>query len=212
MYEEQIEWAVQADVDYIIAETLLWAEEAEIALATIVDAGLPAVVTFAVMSLEPETLDHIGIAEACRRLEAKGATVVGLNCLRGPHTMLPLLAEIRSAVDCWVAGLPSPYRTTENEPTYADFRFPDPGSGTSRRAAPDALDPFLCTRHETAQFALAAIELGVTYLGLCCGAGPHHVRSMAEALGRTPPASRYSYRLDMAAEHFTPEIAARWSA
>ena len=29
-------------------------------------------------------------------------------------------------------------------------------------------------------------------LGLCCGAGPHHVRSLAEAIGRTPPASRYS--------------------
>ena len=30
------------------------------------------------------------------------------------------------------------------------------------------------------------------YLGVCCGAGPHMIRSMAEALGRTPPASRYS--------------------
>lgn len=30
------------------------------------------------------------------------------------------------------------------------------------------------------------------YLGLCCGAAPHHVRAMAEALGRRPAASRYS--------------------
>ena len=30
------------------------------------------------------------------------------------------------------------------------------------------------------------------YLGVCCGAGPHMIRSMAEALGRRPPASRYS--------------------
>ena len=34
--------------------------------------------------------------------------------------------------------------------------------------------------------------MGVRYLGLCCGAGPHTVRALAEALGRTPPASRYS--------------------
>jgi betaine-homocysteine S-methyltransferase len=27
---------------------------------------------------------------------------------------------------------------------------------------------------------------------VCCGAAPHHIRSVAEALGRTPPASRYS--------------------
>ena len=30
------------------------------------------------------------------------------------------------------------------------------------------------------------------YFGVCCGAAPHHIRSMAEALGRTPPASRFS--------------------
>ena len=41
-------------------------------------------------------------------------------------------------------------------------------------------------------FAAAAHELGVTYLGICCGAAPHHIRSVAEALGRTPPASRFS--------------------
>ena len=43
-----------------------------------------------------------------------------------------------------------------------------------------------------AEFGREALELGVRYLGVCCGAGPHHVRSLAEALGRTPPASRYS--------------------
>jgi betaine-homocysteine S-methyltransferase len=32
----------------------------------------------------------------------------------------------------------------------------------------------------------------VRYLGVCCGAGPHHIRALAEALGRRPPASRYS--------------------
>src|SRR5207237_4753706 len=29
-------------------------------------------------------------------------------------------------------------------------------------------------------------------LGVCCGTAPHHIRAMAEALGRTPPASRYT--------------------
>jgi betaine-homocysteine S-methyltransferase len=34
--------------------------------------------------------------------------------------------------------------------------------------------------------------MDVRYIGVCCGAGPHHIRAVAEALGRTPPASRYS--------------------
>ena len=60
------------------------------------------------------------------------------------------------------------------------------------RPFPTALDRFLCNRYEIAEFARAAFALDVRYLGVCCGAGPHLIRSMAEALGRRPPASRYS--------------------
>ena len=45
--------------------------------------------------LPDKTLDDVPIPEACRRLEEAGATVVGLNCGRGPKSMLPLLREIR---------------------------------------------------------------------------------------------------------------------
>jgi len=34
--------------------------------------------------------------------------------------------------------------------------------------------------------------MGIEFIGTCCGTAPHHVRAMAEALGRTVPASRYS--------------------
>jgi betaine-homocysteine S-methyltransferase len=57
---------------------------------------------------------------------------------------------------------------------------------------PTALDPFTCTRNEMGRFASTAQAMGIDYIGVCCGAGPHHIRSVAEALGRTPPASRYS--------------------
>ena len=39
-----------------------------------------------------------------------GAAIVGLNCSRGPATMLPLLAQVRDAVDCAVATQPVPLR------------------------------------------------------------------------------------------------------
>ena len=32
----------------------------------------------------------------------------------------------------------------------------------------------------------------MSYYRVCCGAGPHHIRAVAEALGRTPEASRYT--------------------
>jgi methionine synthase I (cobalamin-dependent) len=191
MFEEQVGWAVEAGVDFVIAETISWGQEALIALEVIRRTGLPAVVTLAVHR-EPVTFEGWPIAEACRRLEEAGADVVGLNCIRGPRTMLPLLREIRSAVTCHVAGLPVPYRTSEAEPTFSgltDGGYPGVPGG---RHFPTALEPLQCNRYEVADFARDAYGLGVRYLGVCCGAGPHHVRSLAEALGRTPPASRYS--------------------
>src|SRR5918998_2406791 len=67
----------------------------------------------------------------------------------------------------------------------------DPHGGDVR-PFPTALDPLACTRYELGDFAREAHALGVRYLGVCCGNAPHYTRSMAEALGRTPPASRYS--------------------
>jgi hypothetical protein len=34
--------------------------------------------------------------------------------------------------------------------------------------------------------------MGVCYLRVLCGADPHHIRALAEALGRRPPANCYS--------------------
>lgn len=191
MFEEQVGWAVEAGVDFIIAETISWGEEALIALDVIKQTRLPAVVTLSIHK-EGEVREGWTPADTCKRLEAAGADVVGLNCHRGPRTMLPLLRDIRDAVSCHVAALPVPYRTTEEEPTFGSLSDPDYPNLPDGRPFPVALDPFTCNRYEIADFARAAYDLDVRYLGVCCGASPHHIRAMAEALGRTPPASKYS--------------------
>ena len=187
-FEEQVGWAAEAGVDFVIAETFSWTGEALLALEAIRAAGLPAVVTFAVHR-EGTLRDDQDPVEACRRAEQAGADVVGLNCIRGPQTMLPLLPAIRAAVSCPVAALPVPYRTTADEPSMQSLRDP---VRDGAQAFPTALEPFTCTRHELADFTAAALQAGVQYLGICCGAGPQHVRAMAETAGKTPPASRYS--------------------
>ena len=191
MFEEQVAWASDAEVDFVIAETFSYGEEALIATEVVKSAGLPAVVTLA-MHQEATTREGWSPAEACKRLEDAGADVVGLNCIRGPKTLLPLVASVREAVNVHVAALPVPYRTHEAEPTFQSLRDPDCDCIPGGRPFPTALDPFVCNRYEIADFAAKAHTDGVRYLGLCCGAAPHHVRSMAEALGRQPAASRYS--------------------
>ncbi|HEY7963321.1 MAG TPA: homocysteine S-methyltransferase family protein [Steroidobacteraceae bacterium] len=189
IFAEQVGWAVEAGVDYFVAETLSWVDEALMALAAIRKySKVPAVVTLAIHK-DPLTREGLTAAEACKRLEGAGADVVGINCHRGPATMLPLLKEIRAAVKCDVAGLPVPYRTNPEQPSFMSLT--DPCCGNAR-AFPVGLDPFMCTRAEIADFGRDAYAAGIRYLGVCCGAGPHHIRALAEALGRQPPASRYT--------------------
>jgi betaine-homocysteine S-methyltransferase len=191
MFEEQVGWAVEAGVDFVIAETISWLGEAEVATEVIKATGLPAVVTLTAHK-DPDMRDGVSPAEACKRLEAAGADVVGLNCSRGPSTLLPLLVEVRDAVSVHVAALPVPYRTTEEQPSFQSLEDPQSTAFPGDRPFPTALDPFTCHRYEIAAFAREAYDLGVRYLGVCCGAAPHHIRAMAEALGREPAASRYT--------------------
>ena len=84
---------------------------------------MPAVINMAVHR-EPITRDGLSLAEAAKRLEDAGADIVGLNCARGPASMLPLLGPIRDAVSCHVAALPVAYRTTADQPTFQSWRIP----------------------------------------------------------------------------------------
>jgi betaine-homocysteine S-methyltransferase len=197
IFDEQVGWAVEAGVDYFVAETFGWVGEAELALKAIKRASkVPTVVTFA-MHQETILRDGFTPADACRRLEQAGADVVGLNCHRGPATMMPLIRDIRRAVKCHVAALPVPYRTNTQQPSFMSLTDP---CCDNRRAFPVGLDPFMATRSEIFDFGREAFALDVRYLGVCCGAGPHHIRALAESLGRHPPASRYS--VDMSRHAF----------
>jgi len=191
MFAEQVAWAAEEGVDYIVAETIAFLGEAMIALDVIRQAGLPSVVTLAIHRDGTLRDGHTPEA-ACRALQDAGADVVGLNCARGPATMLPLLERIHRSCNGHLAALPVPYRTSAKEPTFQSLTDPACTCLPDGKSFPTGLDPFLCTRYEIAEFARKAWDLGVRYQGVCCGAGPHHIRSMAEALGKSPPASRYS--------------------
>jgi betaine-homocysteine S-methyltransferase len=191
MFDEQVGWAAEAGVDFIIGETYSHGGEALIGLEAIKAANIPAVITLAIHT-SGKTREGWDPVDTCKRLEDAGAAVVGLNCSRGPRTMLPILRKIRKALKGHVAALPVPYRTTTKEPTFQSLSDKHCDCLPTGQPFPVSLDPFTCNRYEIAEFGKEAYALGVRYLGVCCGAGPHHIRALAEALGRTPPASRYS--------------------
>jgi betaine-homocysteine S-methyltransferase len=184
MYEEQVKWAFEGGVDFIIAETIEYVQEALIALEVIKKYNLPALISFG--ATYEKSKDGYDWIEGCKILEANGADVVGFNCIRGPQTMLPLIEKLRKSVNCYITAVPVPYHTTAALPAFQFLKFEE------GNAYPLYLDQHLLNRFEMAKFAKYAEELGVNYIGICCGGAPYQVRSMAESLGRTVPASKYT--------------------
>jgi len=197
MFREMVGWAVDEGADILIGETFYYAEEAYTALKVMKESGLPSVITIAPYG-QNIMRDGVSILDTCKELEQQGGDVVGMNCHRGPNTMLPYLKEIRKELKCHVAGLPINYRTTDGHPTF--FNLPD-NNGCSchtphETTFPTALDPMQCSRYEIRQFAKEAYDLGINYLGVCCGANPMLIREVAEAVGLTVPASKYREKMD----------------
>ena len=191
MYEEQVKWAKEAGVDFIVAETISWVEEMKIALKAIKDEGLIAVANYAIPRGE-KTRDGYSVVDACKIIEDLGADVVGLNCYRGPDMTMKHLKDIRKNVSCHVAGLPVPYRTTEKDPTFLNIKDNQCDCIPGDNAFPIALDNLYCNRFEMAEFAKDCVQQNIKFIGICCGAEPHHVREMALAIGKKPISSKYS--------------------
>ena len=197
MFREMVGWAVDEGADILIGETFYYAEEAYTALKVMKETGLPSVITIAPYG-ENIMRDGVSILDTCKELEQRGGDVVGMNCHRGPNTMLPYLKEIRKELKCHMAGLPITYRTTDDYPTF--FNLPD-NNGCSchtphETTFPTALDPMQCSRYEIGQFAKEAYSLGINYLGVCCGANPMLIRETAEAVGLMVPASKYKENME----------------
>jgi len=194
MYEEQVKWAKEAGVDFVIAETINWTGEMEIALKAIKQEGLIAVANFAIPKGDLTREGH-NPEDACKMMEDQGADVVGLNCYRGPEMTMKLIKKIRDEVSCHVAALPVPYRTSEEYPGFLnqpkDTVDPDCKCIPGDNIFPVALDHLYCNRFEMGEFAKNCKDLNVNFIGICCGAEAHHVREMAVALGRKPESYKY---------------------
>ena len=174
LFDRQLDVQMAEGIDLVIAETYTWLGEALIALERAKLTGLPVVVTMS-YEADPHTYEGDTPAEAAAKLADAGADVVGINCLRNWETIQPLMQQVRDAVDTPLACQPVAYRTPKDKP---DF--------TSLPEFPFALDPLQLSRQEMAAYALVANDMGVDFIGGCCGTVSSHIREMARALGKQP--------------------------
>lgn len=177
-FDEQLAVQVDEGVDFIIGETFSWLGEALLAVERGKKTGLPTMVTICFENKD-ETAEGKGAADAAKALFDAGADIVGMNCLRPPEHILGPMEQMRKAVSGYLACQPVAYRTPKDK---QDF--------TSLPEFPYALDPLQLTRKEMADYALQARDMGINYIGACCGTVAMHIREMARALNKLPEDTR----------------------
>ena len=174
LFDRQLDVQTGEGIDLVIGETFSYLGEALIALERAKATGLPVVITMSFEDAAACAYEGDDVAACARNLVDAGADVVGINCLRDPERTLPLAAEMRAAVpDAFIATQPVAYRVSDERP---DF--------TASPEFPFELERLTLTRQDMADYALKAREIGVDYIGSCCGSVANHVRAMANALGK----------------------------
>lgn len=183
---EQLKPFIKNKVDFIIAEFFFHVEELEWAIEEALKTGMVVAATMTI-SVKGD-MNGVPIGECAVRMARAGAHVVGVNCMFDPETTVKSIKAMKVALDS--AGL-SPYLMTQPN------GFLCPGVGKEGYLScpefPYALEPRVATRFDVHRYARAAYDLGVRYLGGCCGFESYHIRAiaeeMAEVRGKLPPAS-----------------------
>jgi 5-methyltetrahydrofolate--homocysteine methyltransferase len=165
-YADQAASLVEGGVDFILIETMSALEEVAAAVSGARRAtGLPVAVT---MTFDTNFRTMMGVkpAKAVQSIYALGVRVMGANCGNGPAEIARVMEEMTAArpedvflVSQSNAGLPK-YDATSGQMRYD--------------ATPEAM----------AAHAVKMRDLGVRYIGGCCGSTPAHIRAMREALER----------------------------
>ena len=159
VFAEQVEALAQAGVDVIFVETMMAAEEAEIAIQAVKErTELPVVatMTFEKGNMGLRTQWGVDIATAVARLSQVGADVIGSNCGRGFDEMIEIIEEMRPL-------------TTKPIIAQSNAGIPESVNGVSvYKETPEWIVPK----------AEKLLQLGVNILGGCCGTGPDHIRKM----------------------------------
>ena len=165
IFSEQAEALAQGGVDLILVETMMAAEEAEIAIKAAkqkTKLHVVATMTFESGKTGMRTMWGVDVKTAVQRLTDAGADIVGANCGRGFDDMIGIVREMRPLT---------------NKPIVAQ-----PNAGIP--VLVDGAAVYKDTAEIIIPKAERLLRLGVNILGGCCGTGPTHIKLMRELLDK----------------------------
>jgi len=185
-YKKQLQPFIDNDIDFVLAEFFAYIEDIEDCIDVCKSANKPIGATMCIGPLG----DYSGVSveECAIRMAKAGADIIGINCMFDINTQLKVMKRMKAALD--KEGL-HPYLMIqalgwlcpEVEDTVEGYvLLPE---------SPFDLDTRNVTRTEMHKFTRAAYEMGVHYIGGCCGIEPHLLRAVSQELaperGRNPP-------------------------
>jgi len=175
--KKQLDCFVEQNVDFLICEYYEHIEEMEWAIEIAKKTGKD---VCANMCIGPEGDMHgVSAGECAIRMAKAGADVVGVNCHFGPFVSLKAIECMKNALDeanvkvhlmCQPLGYVTPDAKKQGFIDLPEFPF--------------ALEPRVCTRWDMHKYARECYNLGVRYIGGCCGFEPYHIRAVTEELAK----------------------------
>jgi homocysteine S-methyltransferase len=162
-FEEQIAGLLEGGADLLVLETFTNLPEILAAVSAAKktsDLPIVAQMTFAEDGL---TLSAEEPSQVVQALERAGVDVIGVNCGVGPQVALQVLEQMRQQTRRPRSGQPN-----AGLPARVEGRF-----------------FYFATPEYFATFARQAADLGVAYIGGCCGTTPAHIAAMRAALKPT---------------------------
>lgn len=149
----------EAGADLVICETFGDLYELKAAMLSVKEnCDLPLVVSM-IFDENGRLLTGADVQTACAVVEGLGADAIGFNCGLGPKQMIPLVEELHKYCSTPIIVMPN-------------AGLPESINGkTVYNVEPD----------EFAEYMREIAQIGVSYLGGCCGTTPEHIKAMIEA-------------------------------
>ena len=150
-----------SDADLVICETFGDVYELKAAMLAVKEnCDLPLIVSM-IFDENGRLLTGADVKTACTVVEGLGADAIGFNCGLGPEQMIPLVEELHKHCSIPIIVMPN-------------AGLPESINGKTVYN----VDP-----QEFAEYMKQIAEIGVSYLGGCCGTTPAHIEAMINATG-----------------------------
>jgi len=178
-FRKQIKVFVESDLDFLLCEYFEHIEEMEWAIEVCKESGKAVAST---MCIGPKgDIDGVPAAECAVRMAKAGSNVVGVNCHFDPFVSLETIKLMKAGLE--EAGLLDKVYLMCQPLAY---HTPDAGKQgfIDLPEFPFSLEPRVCTRWDMHNYARQAYDLGVRYIGGCCGFEAYHIRAISEELSK----------------------------